>query len=125
MLTGEHVMKIDAYVCPDCGGMIRTTLIEDEPGFLNRTTTGLTREPGDTHTLIWSCRSCFREFGPEWSVSIWGPSVPGTVLVGLKEWLERNAFRQAIDVVIAVAPAAAAAVLVGVLVRIVLMRLPT
>src|ERR1700730_15210602 len=113
-------MKIDAYVCPDCGGMIRTTLIEDEPGFLNRTTTGLTREPGNTHTLIWSCRSCFREFGPEWSVSIWGPSVPGTVLVGLKQCRGLDTFSQAMEVVIAVAPAAAAAVLVGVLVRIVL-----
>jgi hypothetical protein len=64
------------YVCPYCEGHIKRTIIEDEPG--NR------------HTYKWICKSCFKEFGPEWTSQVWGYSEEGTLLVGLETWVPKQ-----------------------------------
>jgi hypothetical protein len=59
-----------AYVCPDCSGLVKRTIIEDQPG--------------NEHLYQWICKSCYREFGPAWSSCVWGIR-DGTILLGLEE----------------------------------------
>jgi DNA-directed RNA polymerase subunit RPC12/RpoP len=62
----------DAYRCPACGGQIRKTMTEDLPG--------------NWHSYIWQCRSCWKEFGLEWTEEPGQKSDTATILVGAEPW---------------------------------------